>query len=279
MTEPALALSAASFGYGARAVIEDLSLQVPPGQVVAVLGPNGSGKSTLVKGILGLSEQLAGKFTVYGEEPGTPAARKHIGYVPQRHTLSTSVRATVREVVETGRLAQRPWYRPASPADRCAVDNALSQVGLFDRAASSVADLSGGQQRRVLIARALAGEPDLLIMDEPTAGVDSASQDVLADVLQRLAGQGTTMMIVTHELVALRGIIDRIVEISQGALSFDGTPEAWADQEHERILASASHAGHCPPDEPQERSTYAVGPLDDVGISPRPARHSGGHRA
>ena len=264
---PALHLASASFGYGGRAVVTEVSLQVPRGQVVAVLGPNGSGKSTLVKGLVGLSDQHGGEFSIFGERPGTRAARRTIGYVPQRHTLSTSVRATVREIVETGRLPHRPWYRPSSAADRAAVTDALAKVGLSDHVDAEVSDLSGGQQRRVLIARALAGAPSLLIMDEPTAGVDSTSQDVLSEVLHRLSEDGTTMLIVTHELTALRGIVDRIVEISHGEVTFDGSPQAWADQEHSRIIATASHDGHCgTSDAVVAAAIYSAGPLDVAAV-------------
>lgn len=277
-TPPALDLRTAAFGYGGRVVVEHLTFDVPAGQVVAVVGPNGSGKSTFVKGVLGLADHLAGDFCVFGQAPGTRATRRRIGYVPQRHTLSASVRATVREIVETGRLAHRPWYRPAGADDRAAVEAALAQVGLSDHINAEVSDLSGGQQRRVLIARALAGRPDMLIMDEPNAGVDVASQDVLAEVLHRLSGEGTTMLIVTHELSALRGILDRIVEIAQGRTTFDGTPAQWADQEHNRILATAAHDGHCGPAD-EQRAAYASGPWDCVELPTNAPEAAGGRRA
>ena len=135
-----------------------------------------------------------------------------LGYVPQRHTLSASVRATVEEIVAVGRLPHRRWWRPSLDArDRGRRPPGLELVGLADRADADVSTLSGGQQRRVLIARALAAEPDVLVMDEPTAGVDTASQEVLAQVLARLVARGTTMVIVTHELAALPDIVTRIV--------------------------------------------------------------------
>lgn len=279
MNNPAaLDLNSAAFGYNGQKVVDGITFEVPAGQVVAVVGPNGSGKSTFVKGLLGLSDHLGGRFTVFGAAPDTRDSRRRIGYVPQRHTLSASVRATVREIVETGRLAHRPWYRRADAADRAAVDSALAQVGLGDHVDAEVSDLSGGQQRRVLIARALAGRPDLLIMDEPTAGVDVASQDVLAEVLRRLSDEGTTMLIVTHELSALRGIVDRIVEIAQGGPTFDGTPAEWADQEHSRILATAAHDGHCG-QEPAVRPGFTQGPWDTVELPSKNPEAAGGRRA
>lgn len=238
---PVIRLHRASFGYQGRPVVSDVDLEVPPGEVLAVLGPNGSGKTTLVKGLLGLSEHLSGEASVLGTPLARLRDRTRIGYVPQRHTLVGGVRATVGEVVGTGLLATRPWWRPARRADRTAVQEALEAVGLGDRARFDIETLSGGQQRRVLIARALVVRPEVLVMDEPTAGVDRASQAVLAGVLQRLGETGTTMLVVTHELSALRGVVDRILEVDLGRLAFDGPPEAYAD--HQAGLARASRRG------------------------------------
>jgi zinc transport system ATP-binding protein len=223
---PLLALRSASFGYADRTVVSHADLTVAPGEVVALLGPNGSGKSTLVRGILGLADHTAGAVELFG----VPRRRFHehtrVGYVPQRHSLSGSVRATVTEVVEVGRLPHRPWWRPASRADRAVVRAAVEAVGLGDRATAEVAALSGGQQRRVLVARALAGQPNLLLMDEPTAGVDRASQVALARVMSGLAGGGTGILVVTHELSALREVVTRVVTLDDGRVVFDGPPGA-----------------------------------------------------
>jgi zinc transport system ATP-binding protein len=227
---PVVELHRAAFGYRGRPVVTGVDLDVRPGQVLALLGPNGSGKTTLVKGLLGLSEHLSGEVRVLGIPLDRLRERTRIGYVPQRHTLTGGVRATVTEIVATGLLATRPWWRPATAADRRAVLRALETVGLADRARFDVDTLSGGQQRRVLIARALVAGPEILVMDEPTAGVDAASQAVLAGVLQRLGEAGTTMLVVTHELAALRGVVDRIVEMDAGHLAFHGTPQEYADR-------------------------------------------------
>ncbi|HEV7145561.1 MAG TPA: metal ABC transporter ATP-binding protein [Pedococcus sp.] len=216
-------LRSAAFGYAERAVIAQLSLRIDRGEVVALLGPNGSGKSTLVKGLLGLSDQLGGQVTLFGVDRAAFTDKHRIGYVPQRHSLSTSVRATVREVVEIGRLPHRRWWAPWQRGDAAIVQESLELVGLADRAHEDVSTLSGGQQRRVLIARALAAQPEVLVMDEPTAGVDTASQAVLADVLSRLAARGTTMLIVTHELDALTGTVTRVLCTNSGRIDYDGS--------------------------------------------------------
>lgn len=237
----AIRLHHASFGYAGRPFTEGVNLTIAAGEVVALLGPNGSGKSTLVRGLLGLNDHVGGVAEVFGTPLGDLTDRSRLGYVPQRHTLSSSVRSTVREVIATGQLASRPWWRRATAQDRERVRRVADTVGLADRLEADVATLSGGQQRRVLIARALASRPEVLIMDEPTAGVDAANQDVLATVLQRLATMGVTMIVVTHELAALRGIVDRIVEMDAGHVSFDGTPAQYA--EHRAAVSRAADSG------------------------------------
>jgi zinc transport system ATP-binding protein len=222
-TEPIVSLRSASFGYADRAVVTGVTLDVHAGEVVALLGPNGSGKSTLVKGILGLNDHLGGEVDLFGIPFERFREHFRLGYVPQRHTLSTSVRATAAEIVAIGRLPHQGWLGRANHEDRRIIQESLALVGLADRAGTDVSTLSGGQQRRVLIARALAAQPDVLVMDEPTAGVDLASQDVLSQVLARLAARGATMLIVTHELQALHGVLTRIVELDGGQVIFDGT--------------------------------------------------------
>lgn len=258
-----LKLVGGSFGYGDRAVVSEIDLEIRAGEVVAVLGPNGAGKSTLMKGVLGLNERIAGEVTLFGTPQASFDDYARIGYVPQRHTLSTSVRATVEEIVDSGRLARVGWTGRMKANDRQIVARALDLVGLSDRAAAEVSTLSGGQQRRVLIARALAAQPDVLIMDEPTAGVDAANQHVLADVLERLAERDVTMVIVTHEIGALARLLTRIVVIDGGRVTFDGTPEAYAA---ERDRVHHDHDSHHHDLELQGReSPLSRGPFDPKG--------------
>ncbi len=203
-----------------------------PGEVVALLGPNGSGKSTLVRGLLGLTEQHGGEVLLFGTprsaSPSTPASG-----TSRSAPLSSSVRATVPEIVAVGRLPHRPWWAPR-PARTARRRRGHRRGGARRPGREEVATLSGGQQRRVLIARALAARPDLLVMDEPTAGVDAANQHALAEVLRRLAADGTSMVVVTHELDALHDVVTRIVCMDAGHVDFDGTPR-WA-----------VHTGHDP---------------------------------
>ena len=233
----AVRLRDARIGYGDVTVVQGVDLTVADGEAVAVLGSNGSGKTTLARGLLGLATVLGGEVEVLGAPVGRPRERGRIGYVPQRHTVSGAVPATVREVVGVGRLARLGLFRRLRPADRAAVHDAVAAVGLADRLGDPVASLSGGQQRRVLVARALAAEPELLVMDEPTAGVDAASQDALAAVLADVSATGTTLLVVTHETAALAGVLTRAVVVDHGRIAYDGplagaAPESAADGHH-----------------------------------------------
>jgi len=224
MTAAAFEMRAGHVRLGGRDVLRGVDLTVTPGEVVALLGPNGSGKSTLIRALLGLAPLTGGETLIYG----TPAARfrdwKRIGYVPQRLTVGGGVPATVREVVASGRVARQSRLRFSSAADRRAVDQALEAVGMRDRARDSAHELSGGQQQRVLIARALAGEPDVFVMDEPTAGVDAASQAALAATLGDLVSGGRTLVLVAHELGPMEPLISRAVVLRDGRIGYEGAP-------------------------------------------------------
>jgi zinc transport system ATP-binding protein len=264
-----VSLRSASFGYGQHPVVSGVTLDIHAGEVVAILGPNGSGKSTLVKGLLGLNDHVGGDVALFNTPIDRFREHARVGYVPQRHTLSASVRATVTEIVAIGRLPHQGWLGRPSHRDREIIAQSLAVVGLDDRSDVDASTLSGGQQRRVLIARALAAQPDVLIMDEPTAGVDLASQEVLSQVLARLVGRGATMLIVTHELQAVRGVLTRIVQLNGGKVTFDGTPAVYGRSQG---APSADHDGHHHDDE-LPAAFPAAGPLDHVSHLP------GGHGA
>ncbi|CAA9328618.1 MAG: Zinc ABC transporter, ATP-binding protein ZnuC [uncultured Frankineae bacterium] len=223
MTQPVLELLDGSVAYDGRTAVAEVDLVVEAGEVVAVLGANGSGKSTVVRACVGLLPLTTGTLALFGTPRDRFREWTRLGYVPQRGGATTGVPATVREVVATGRLA-RSGLRRRSAEDRRAVETALETVGLAERARDSVGTLSGGQQQRVLIARALTCEPELLVLDEPTAGVDLASQTALADTLRTLVGRGTTVVLVAHELGPMHPLITRAVTMSEGRVLHDGPP-------------------------------------------------------
>ncbi|MEV5934678.1 metal ABC transporter ATP-binding protein [Streptomyces sp. NPDC052079] len=222
-TEPVISLRGVRAELGSRPVLHGIDLTVRRGEVVALLGANGSGKSTAVRSVIGQVPVTAGEIDLFG----TPQRRfrdwARVGYVPQRTTAAGGVPATVTEVVSSGRLA-RTRFGLFRRTDREAVRNALDLVGMADRAKDSVDALSGGQHQRVLIARALAAVPELLIMDEPMAGVDLASQEILAETLRHQVAEGATVLLVLHELGPLEPLIDRAVVLRDGCVLHDGPP-------------------------------------------------------
>lgn len=221
-----------SVDLGGRLVLRGIDLRIRSGEVVAVLGTNGSGKSTLIRTMVGLLPAARGQVELFGT--AVPRFRQwyRVGYVPQRVTAASGVPATVYEVVTSGRLARRRLFRPLSATDREAITNSLEVVGLADRGKDAVSELSGGQQQRVLIARALAGEPDLLILDEPTAGVDLTSQAVFTSAVRTLVQRGTTVVLVSHDLGPMDELIDRCIVLRNGLVAYDGPQSAAHTHAH-----------------------------------------------
>ncbi|MYW65579.1 ATP-binding cassette domain-containing protein [Streptomyces sp. SID8379] len=223
MAEPVIALRKVTAELGARPVLRGIDLTVHRGEVVALLGANGSGKSTAIRTIIGQVPVTGGGIELFGTDRRRFKDWARVGYVPQRTTAAGGVPATVAEVVASGRLS-RARFGILRRADRDAVTHALDLVGMADRAKDSVDALSGGQHQRVLIARALAARPELLIMDEPMAGVDLASQEVLAATLREQVAAGATVLLVLHELGPLEPLIDRAVVLRDGCVLHDGPP-------------------------------------------------------
>jgi zinc transport system ATP-binding protein len=229
----------ATIAYEQQPILRDVSMSVAAGEVVAVLGANGTGKSTLIKAALGIVPLTAGQVYLFDTPIKKFRQWWRIGYVPQRMGAGSGVPATVAEVVASGRLARRRFGQPGGTADRQAVQRALVAVGLAQRSGEPVSTLSGGQQQRTLIARALAGQPDMLVLDEPTAGVDSGSQQAFADALHEFVHGGGTVILVAHELGPLEPLISRAVVLHGGRIVHDGPPPEpaghHADPDHDHV--------------------------------------------
>lgn len=232
----ALELRDVDFAYGGGPrVLEGVDLAVEPGEFVAIAGPNGGGKTTLVRLAVGLEEPTRGSVRLFGEPAHRLRRRERVAYLAQRSRLGVEAPATVREVVTAGRLGAGllgPLRRP----DRTLVEEAIARVGLADRADAPLRSLSGGQQQRAFIAKALASEPALLVLDEPTTGVDVEAQESLAallDVLHR--DLDVTVLYVSHEFGAVERFVERLVLV-RGGIVFDGRPGdlpgAWHDPSH-----------------------------------------------
>ncbi len=219
-----------TFGYTREPVLREVSLEVRAGEFVALVGPNGSGKSTLLKILLGSLSPQAGSVTLFDVPARSFDERWRLGYVPQRPSLASEVPATVAEIVTAGLLNRRGWWRSLAAEDRTEVAHALESVGLGGSSGTPIGELSGGQQQRAFIARAFASQPDLLVLDEPIAGVDAESQRRFRDSLVHLIqDHGAGVLLVSHELSAVAPDVDRIIVLKERVL-FDGPPSELAAQ-------------------------------------------------
>jgi len=216
-----ITLRAAAFGYGSRPIISDVDLEIRPGSFIGVLGPNGSGKTTLLRGILGLLPALAGSVT---------RAKAQLGLVPQRETLDAVYPVTVEEVVHMGAYGRLRSWRPLKASDREEALHALRQVGMEKRRRQLFSSLSGGQRQRVLIARALLARPTVLLLDEPTSGVDQPTQEIVLELLTELGEtENLAVVIVSHQMSMTRAVRD-VVWVDEGRARC-GSPEEMLTRE------------------------------------------------
>lgn len=221
---PLVAADDVSCSFPGTLVLDAVSLTVGRGEFVALVGPNGAGKSTLVRILLGLLRPAGGSVRLFGAQPRALRERWRVGYVPQRVGVDGDLPATVDEVVAAGRLARTGWRGRLRTADREAIDRAVEAVALADLRRARLGELSGGQQQRVFIAKALAGEPELLILDEPVSGVDADSQRRFRDSLMALLRERHgAVLLVSHELASVADDLDRVVVLRHKVL-FDGPP-------------------------------------------------------
>jgi zinc transport system ATP-binding protein len=224
----ALKLERVSFRYDhGPSALRDVDLSVERGEFVAIAGPNGGGKTTLLRLILGLEQPTSGRVHLL---------LQRLGYLPQRAQTAIDAPLTVRELVGAGRVARSRLFGPQSRSDREVVREAIGRVGLQPQADRRLATLSGGQQQRAFIAKALAGAPELLALDEPTTGVDVEAQEAVASLLQHLGQElGMTILYVSHEFGAVEHFVERIVLVRE-TIVFDGPPSAlpgvWHDPSH-----------------------------------------------
>lgn len=214
--------------YGQKPVLWDIDVEIPSGKLVAIVGPNGAGKSTLLKAILGLVPTTTGFIRALNQP--IDLVRKQIGYVPQRESVDWDFPITAQEVVLMGRYGKLGWIKRPSASDREFAAACLAQVGIEAFADRQIRQLSGGQQQRVFLARALAQEPDLFLMDEPFSGVDAATERVIIDILRVLRSRGKTVVAVHHDLQTIPEYFDWVVMlnlrlVAAGNISDVYTPE------------------------------------------------------
>ncbi|MGQ9501122.1 MAG: metal ABC transporter ATP-binding protein [Anaerolineae bacterium] len=221
--EPArLELQHVTVAYGGHAALRDVTLQVPHGARVAVVGPNGAGKSTLLKALVGLLPLQAGQIFIHGQPLG--AHHDCVAYVPQREEVDWRFPVTVADVVMMGRYGHLGWLRHPSARDRAIVASSLEQLGIADLAERSIGELSGGQQRRAFLARALAQQPHILLMDEPFTGVDATTLETILELLNQLRSEQVTVLLSTHDLNLAASYFDQVILLN-GQLIRYGAPE------------------------------------------------------
>ena len=231
----ALEASSLSVRLGDREVLQGVSLALEAGELAGVLGPNGAGKTTLLHTLCGVLAPCAGEVLV-GGEPLARSSRKKIALVPQQVRFDPFAPGTVEEVVLIGRLAHAGILRPFSRADREVARRAMEEMGISHLSGRAYAELSGGEKQKVQIARAVAQEPLVLLLDEPTANLDPKWQAQVSDCAARIAGGGMAVLMVTHEIHHLPPGASRVLLLAGGRVISDGRPGETLTQEHLREL-------------------------------------------
>ncbi|AXE53761.1 metal ABC transporter ATP-binding protein [Aurantimicrobium sp. MWH-Uga1] len=212
VTNDALTITGGSFSYGTTPALTDVTISVKPGEAMALIGPNGSGKSTLLKGVLGLIPLVEGSMGL-GKTEG-------IGYLPQTEHIDPEFPVTLKQVVMMGRYRKLGLFRFPSSSDRAAVRKAIASVGLTNVANKRFGSLSGGQQQRGFLARALASEPGLLLLDEPFNGLDQPNRDALTQTIRELKKAGVAIIVTTHDLDLAREVCDTVLFVNGRQVAF-----------------------------------------------------------
>ena len=215
--------SSLAVGYGKRPVVDNISLDLQPGELLVLIGTNGSGKSTLLKTLAGLIDPMDGAVTLLGSAPGRLPTQ--VAYLPQHPVSSHTLPLCVQDVVAMGRFAHLGLFKRSTNADRAIVLESMKRTGIDSQANDPIRDLSGGQQQRVAIVRALAMNPEVLLLDEITSALDPELVGEVLDVVRELKGSGITMLIATHEMNFAQEISDRVCFLDGGRVAEQGHPK------------------------------------------------------
>jgi len=243
-TNTIIELTNVSFSYGEDRVVENITLAIHKGDYLGIIGPNGGGKSTLLKLILGLLTPTSGTISLYGKPIKHFKDWLKIGYVSQHVThIDPNFPMTVEEVVNMGRYPKVGMFRMLSPKDKDIAKESMKQVSMYEYKDRLIGDLSGGQQQRVFIARALAGQPEIIVLDEPTVGVDVKTQQQFYTLLQELNTQlGLTLVLVSHELDIVAHESTEIAYINK-SLVYHGTPKQFMASDYvEKLSGKGTHS-------------------------------------
>ena len=222
---PVLDVHDVTVAYHRKPVLWDIDLVIDSPSLVGVIGPNGAGKSTLIKAILGLAPLASGRVEVFGRP--IERQRRLVGYVPQRESVDWDFPVSVLDVVLMGAYGRLGWFRRPGKNDRAFALACLDKVGLADLAHRQIGQLSGGQQQRTFLARALAEQASLYFMDEPMAGVDAATEQVVFSLLRDLRAEGKTVVVVHHDLRTVPQYFDRVVMLNMGLIAAGPTEQVF----------------------------------------------------
>jgi len=237
---PALEIRRLTVSYSAHPVLWDVDASFPSGALSAIVGPNGAGKSTLLKAALGLIASDGGQTLIEGRPVRT--ARDRVAYVPQRDAIDWDFPITVREVVEMGRYAATGWLRRVGRSQAALVDACLERVGMTGYAARQIGELSGGQRQRVFIARALAQQAPVMLLDEPFAGVDARTEASILKLLHELRDEGGSMIVVHHDLATVRSAFDWALLLNVRVVAAGPVGEALTPANVRRAYGAAVHS-------------------------------------
>lgn len=230
MSGPIVSIVDLAVRYGTVQALSGVSLELLPGRIIGVIGMNGSGKSTLFASIMGTVKVAAGEVRLFGGDPAAARRSNRVSYVPQAEAVDWDFPISVSDVVMTGRYGRLGVTRRARASDREAVAEAIERVGLSDLADRQIGELSGGQRKRVFVARGIAQDASLMLLDEPFAGVDKGSEHTIIHLLRSLADEGRGILISTHDLAGVPELCDEVVLLKNRVL-FHGVPAEALDAE------------------------------------------------
>ncbi|MBX7073282.1 MAG: metal ABC transporter ATP-binding protein [Pirellulales bacterium] len=229
---PVIEVHDMTVAYHRKPVLWDIDLVIDQPRLVGIVGPNGAGKSTLIKAILGLAPLASGYVRIRGA--AVSAERRQIGYVPQRESVDWDFPVTAIDVVLMGTYGRLGWFRRPGKAQRQLALQCLDQVGMADFATRQIGQLSGGQQQRVFLARALAQQADIYFMDEPMAGVDAATEQVIFSLLQQLRAQNKTVLVVHHDLRTVARYYEYLILLNMGLVASGPVDQVFTPENLQR---------------------------------------------